>query len=96
MWNTYQSQKDSDVCRREWRLLRLQLRDCLFFDATVGPPSERDLSRFTAEYTLYTPTVRLVATLLDQEGRLLQTGGGKTVFGRLPDPVQTTLQASVA
>jgi hypothetical protein len=68
----------------------------VFFDATAGPPAERDLSRFTAEYTLYTPTVRLVATLLDQEGRLLQTGGGKTVFGRLPDPDQTTLQASVA
>jgi hypothetical protein len=67
----------------------------VFFDATAGPPAERDLSRFTAEYTLYTPTVRLVATLLDQEERLLQGGGGQTVFGRLPDPDQATLQASV-
>jgi hypothetical protein len=70
--------------------------DGVFFEATVGSPPERDLSRFTSEYTMYTPTIRLLATLLDQEDRLVQTGGEETVFGRLPHPEQVTLQASIA
>jgi hypothetical protein len=68
----------------------------VFFDATVGPPEERNLSRFSDEYTSYTPTVRLIAALLNQEERLVQTNREEVVFGRLPAPDQTTLQASVA
>jgi hypothetical protein len=67
-----------------------------FFDATAGPPGERDLSRFSNEYTSYTPTLRVISTLLDQEERLVQTSREKIVFGRSPDPAQTTLQASAA
>ena len=68
----------------------------VFFDATAGPPCERDLSGFLDEYTLCTSPVRLIATLLDQEERLVQTSREKIVFGRSPDPAQTTLQASAA
>jgi hypothetical protein len=70
--------------------------DGVLFEATVGAPAERDLSRFTSAYTAYTPTVQLLGALLNQEERLTQTGEEEIVFGRLPDPDQVTLQASLA
>jgi hypothetical protein len=63
----------------------------LFFDATAGLPGKRCLSRFLSEYTMYTATVRLLATLLDQENQLPNTGGNPIVFGQTPDPEQMTL-----
>jgi hypothetical protein len=65
------------------------------FEATVGPPSERNLSRLTETHESVLPIVRLIARLLDAESQL-RSDRGEITFGRVPDPAQVTLQAAVS
>lgn len=65
------------------------------FEATVGPPPERDVSRFVDAYPSVLPIVTLIATLLDAETQL-RSDRAEITFGRLPDPDQVTIQAAVS
>jgi hypothetical protein len=65
------------------------------FEATVGPPPERDLSRFVDAYPSVLSIVTLIATLLDGENKH-STGRTEVMFGKPPDQDQVTLQAAAS